>query len=135
MTARSTEQRSSRAAAVRHVLDVLQLCLTGRQREGVLGYADGGRHGRGLHAARWRALPSALAGLWNPQGCPAADEWVLSREAGGWALRRHGEPVGRPVYFTTSVPADDQNAAFNWAEEVTPAAGQRAIHYAGTPPI
>ncbi|MEU6714333.1 hypothetical protein ABZ897_22940 [Nonomuraea sp. NPDC046802] len=112
---------------------MLRLCLTGTTRKGVLDYAGGGQR-FGRRAARWRALPGALAGLWRPEDDPVADEWALGREAGGWALRRFQEPGGAPVYFTIDIPADDQNAAFDWAEEVTPPADRRAIHYVGPPP-
>lgn len=132
MTANSTEQ-PSRAAALWHAVDVLRWCVTGRWRSGVLGYADGERQRLARYAARWRALPGALAGLWRPQSTPAADEWVLGREAGGWALRRLQES-GAPTFFTTDVPLDDQNAAFDWARVVTPDVDQKRISYAGPPP-
>jgi len=133
MTASSAEQHPARAAALRHALDMLRWCVTGRPRKGVLGYAAIERRGLARYAARWRALPGALAGLWRPASNPAADEWVLSQESGGWALRRPQES-GPPAYFTADVPAGDQNAAFDWAQEVTPDADQRAIHYAGRAP-
>ncbi|MEU6785887.1 hypothetical protein ABZ912_42430 [Nonomuraea angiospora] len=133
MTANSTEQQPSRAAAVRHVVDVLRWCVTGRWRSSVLGYAASGQSRARQYTARWRALAGALAGLWRPEGAPVDVEWVLGREAGGWALRRL-QQAGPPAFFTTDVPADDQNAAFDWASRITPDVEHRAIHYVGPPP-
>ncbi|WP_349447368.1 hypothetical protein [Nonomuraea sp. B19D2] len=70
----------------------------------------------------------------RPRREPVADEWVLTRETGGWALRSEGRESGAPAYFTADVPADDQNEAFDWAYDVTPDVEQKAIHYVGPPP-
>jgi hypothetical protein len=117
---------------------VLRLCLLGRPRKGVLGYAPSGtgRGGLALYASRWKSLLRAVAEIWRPRidTAPAADQWVLSREADGWVLRPEGE-IGPAVYFTTDIPTDDQNAAFDWAGRVTPDVAQKAIHYVGPPPF
>ncbi|MEV0352078.1 hypothetical protein AB0H88_40470 [Nonomuraea sp. NPDC050680] len=117
---------------------MLRLCLLRRSRKGVLGYASSGtgRGGPALYASRWKSLLRAVAEIWRPRihPAPAADEWVLAREADGWALRSEGD-IGPAVYFTTDIPADDQNAAFDWARRVTPDVAQKAIHYVGPPPL
>ncbi|MFB4275686.1 hypothetical protein ACBJ59_10375 [Nonomuraea sp. MTCD27] len=59
--------------------------------------------------------------------------WVLAREAGGWAVRRAGDG-GPPAYFTTDIPMDDQNAAFDWAGDVTPEVDRKRISY-GAPSL
>ena len=90
-----------------------------------------------MYASRWRALPQAVAQVLRPTPEPAlgtAAEWVLTRESGGWAVRPSGALDGAPAYFTADIPADDQNAAFDWAREITPTADQKAIHYMGPPP-
>lgn len=131
MTADSTDLR----AALRHAVDVLRWCLLGRHRKGVLGYAssESGRSCLARYAFRWKSLPRAVAALWRPRpGTESvADEWVLAREGGGWAVRREQGP---PAYFTADIPADDQNAAFDWAREITPDADEKAIHYVGPLP-
>ncbi|MFG1681271.1 hypothetical protein ACGFNP_13985 [Nonomuraea sp. NPDC049269] len=83
-----------------------------------------------MYASRWRALPEAVARALRPTPEPAlgtAAEWVLARESGGWAVRPGGALDGAPTYFTADIPADDQNAAFDWAREITPTADQKAI--------
>jgi len=69
---------------------------------------------------------------------PASEEtpvgqWTLTRESGGWALRLTGEG-GSPAYFTTTVVPSDQNAAFEWARDVTTDVDRKGIRYVGTPP-
>lgn len=138
MSADLAEGQSVRRAAVRHAMDVLRLCILGRPRDGVLGFASSGTAGRGplvVHVSRWKALPPALAGILRPAPEPASvAEWVLTREAGGWAVRPSGAPGGEPSYFTAAIPADDQNAAFDWASDVTPEVDRKAVHYSGPTP-
>lgn len=58
---------------------------------------------------------------------------MLTRENGGWAVRPAGGN-GPPTYFTTGIPTDDQNAAFDWTGDVTPAVDRKRISYGGPPP-
>lgn len=133
MTATPAEP-PGRRAALRHIGDVLRLCLTGRPRRSVLGYASAGGHHAAL--ARWRALPSALAQILRLTCDPdRAAEWVLTRERGGWAVRPAAALDGPAVYATSGIPADDQNAAFDWASEVTPDTPRKGVRYAGPPPL
>ncbi|WP_433514407.1 hypothetical protein ACQP2T_01540 [Nonomuraea sp. CA-143628] len=108
---------------------MLRLCLPAPDRKGVLGYASSGteRRGPALYASRWKSLLRAVAEIWRPRidPAPGVAEWVLTREADGWALRLEGE-IGPAAYFTT----DEENAAFDWARRV-----QKAIHYVGPPPL
>jgi hypothetical protein len=135
MTAAPVEPHGRRAALGR-LVDVLYLCLAGRPRRDVLGYAPSGHIGPARHAARWRALFSAVTRVVRPAphaAPPTIAHWTLTREDGGWALRpaRSGGP---PTHFTADVPADDQNAAFDWAGDVTPDVDRKRISYAGPPP-
>ncbi|MEU7742957.1 hypothetical protein [Nonomuraea sp. NPDC049158] len=57
---------------------------------------------------------------------------MLTRENSGWAVRPVGVD-GPPAYFTAVTPLDDQNAAFDWAEGVTPCVDRKRISYAGPP--
>lgn len=133
MSAEATEPQASRRAALQHVADVLRLCLTGRPRRGVLGFASG--RGSRTAWARWRALPSAIGQVIRPRReQPVVAEWLLAREAGGWAVRSAASPDAAPAYFTAAIGVDDQNAAFDWAAEVTPGVDRKRISYVGPPP-
>ncbi|MEV4284614.1 hypothetical protein AB0K40_03860 [Nonomuraea bangladeshensis] len=133
MTATPAEPRPRRAA-LDDLVDALRLAVTGRPRRGVLGFAPAA--GRPMMLARWRAAARAAARVVRPPTPArpkAVAEWVLTREAGGWAVRPSGDE-GPPAYFTTAVPSDDQNAAFDWAGDVTPDTTLRRISYTGPPP-
>ena len=53
--------RVSRWAAFRHAVDVLRLCVTGRARPAVLGYASAGTGRR--RRAKWATFRGALGDL------------------------------------------------------------------------
>lgn len=128
-----TATRVDRRAALQHLADVLRLAVLGRPRPGVLGYASASG-GTGL--ARWRALPQALARIVRPRPAPELPplvQWVLTREDGGWAVRPAGIS-GPPAYYTDAIPAGDQNAAFDWAGDVTPDVERKRISYGGPSP-